>query len=528
MATLFNILFVVLNLLNIILQTIILYLILNVERKNIPQLYLLNLSITELLKNVVLFLILLPDIISLSENMQLIFDHNHIYLRIIYDYGIMTSYYLTMVFIVMDRYFRVLFDIKYVEYWNIKKARLLVLGTWALGIIITIMISILCKVTVDYIAVQYFIYFGQSKAPFVTYSTPGVDIAFIGLAIPAYHKILSRYTQSKKGNYSTSDKHLPNAFELFYRSTNCIPILISSAFIVLTITPDLVFTCYKYTNREIPFLVDVFCYISYATCDLAHALIYIYIKKPSKRMLSKSIHANLSFIQRIKHDKGRYSKTVHLPYIVGNTANETKKKSKQKMHLSDMYTVELSTKRGLAERNSREEKRYLFNSQEDLTLNKKYSVAYDKSTRNAREDLSLKGGYKIHMDKSTRNAREDLSLKGGYKIHMDKSTRNAREDLSLKGGYKIQMDKSTRNAREDSSLKGGYKIQMDKLTRSLEETASFNERSKRRSSRNSKEMVRLDEGGKIEKDKSGRKIGTYDLFAHGRSTGCGNVIQSTI
>ena len=133
----------------------------------------------------------------LSESGLDVYKRIYVYLGIIYDYGIMCAYVLTMFYITLDRYFLIVMGNTYKMYWNVSKSNFLVLFTWLLGATISVVILFVYNYTNGKAVLRYIIYTEDREALLVSYSRPFIDILFIILATAIYYKIFKMYSKQE-------------------------------------------------------------------------------------------------------------------------------------------------------------------------------------------------------------------------------------------------------------------------------------------------------------------------------------------
>ena len=291
MAHPLDILLLVLNISNVFLHLLGFRLLLRLKKRKVQDIYLLNLSITEVLKNSIIFLTTIPDTISLSANISNVIDEIHIYLGIFYDYGIMFTYYSVLFYVTLDRYLGAKLNIKYPIYWDVSKAKSLLLVTWLTAAFICITLTIFSKVNDFSKEANIFVYINDTEAPFVTYSKPTIGISFTVFAITIYSIMFQKYVRSqilRKYSRAYKSSH-ESIFTIFRKSRFFIPVLLIASFIVFTVTPDLIFTYYQLCHNEISYTLDVACYNLFAISDLIDGIIYILLHKRVRRLLVRSI-----------------------------------------------------------------------------------------------------------------------------------------------------------------------------------------------------------------------------------------------
>ena len=291
MDILLQILLATLNFINMALHTFGFLLLCCVKQKGSQLIFLLNLSISEFLKNFVLSLKTLQQLLSNSKNSLILIEEIHIYVGIVYDYSIMFSYYMTMFAITADRYFIILLGKRYQNYWSTIRTKYLLVITWILGILTSLTISLAYKFMGDHKEIRYFINAPDREAAVVVYSSPLIDAIFIVLAIAVYYKIFRKYTRSQqKLSNDAIHRQRESAFQLFVQSKFFIAVLLISSFLMFTIIPDMIFSYYQISDKPISSKLDTICYILFVTSDLADVFIYVFVQVKVRKILWKKIN----------------------------------------------------------------------------------------------------------------------------------------------------------------------------------------------------------------------------------------------
>lgn len=316
------------NFINIALHTIGFYLLYSLDNKNSQKIFLLNLSLSEILKNLIVPMMTLPELFGAYDMGSL--QEMRLYYTIVYDYTVMFSYYTTMFSITAERYFIILLGgKKYQTYWDIRKTKYLVVFTWLLGITGSIAIALMYRFA-SLSFIEYFVYLNNRDAAVVVYSSPLIDAAFIVLAIAVYHKIFQKYSRSQRkirsegrsGGPATAPengvggspqrkrrrRHSGSAaattaenggsgappqqstFKLFVHSSFFIVALLIGSFLIFTIIPDMIFSYHETSDLKIARRLDTICYILFATSDLADVFIYVFVQEKVRKTLWKKLH----------------------------------------------------------------------------------------------------------------------------------------------------------------------------------------------------------------------------------------------
>ena len=229
--------------------------------QSVNQLYIISLSISELLISILHFLNRL--IACHAEKGTHNVDVNFYILSC--ETGICIIYYLNMFYITIDKLMEILLNIRYPIYWNEEKAKTLLMVTWFLGIIFSL--SMIFALT--------FASFHNENS-FSKYFYPTIDFMFLAIALLTYGFIFNKFKHTRTS--PTGNKH-KSLFNVFLNSKFYISVLLISTFLLFTIVPDLIFMLCITINGNISEDVRVTCYIFYAISYVSDAWIYIIIQK---------------------------------------------------------------------------------------------------------------------------------------------------------------------------------------------------------------------------------------------------------
>lgn len=281
---------VLMNTANMFMHALGFFLLGSLKRRenDVQRIYLINLSITEFLKNLLILLTVIPDLINLPRHAKIDVDLVHIYLGIFYDYAVMCSFYLTMFSITLDRYFFISWNDAYKIHWKYKQARFLMLSIWALGFSLSIIICLVYRFHENGV-IKYFIYIRETESIVIAYCRPLIDIPFVLLAVAVYYKIFGKYYKSQQRISSSAQggkRKQGSSIKLFIRSRFLITALLIASFLLFTFIPDMIFTYYAFTHKDISYHLEAVCYILFSISDLSDGVIYIFIlNKVRKKLL---------------------------------------------------------------------------------------------------------------------------------------------------------------------------------------------------------------------------------------------------
>ena len=266
-----------LNLLNVFFHSIGVYLLTSMYptcKRRIQQIYLINLSLTECLINLLEICRIISGIIPCKHSHVNIVDESRHYTLIVSFTGVSIVYYFDMVYLTFDRLMDVALNIKYPIYWNEKKAKYLLMTTWLIGFLTCLSVS-LCYRFLDF----------SWEDAFFKFFYPPIEFAFIILALATYGFIFLRYRKSRI-NFPGSimvHTHQPSTMQIFRKSRFYISLLLIVTFLVFMVAPDLTYLFYGIIYKSESEILMTSCWISYAIANLADAYIYIFVQPNVRR-----------------------------------------------------------------------------------------------------------------------------------------------------------------------------------------------------------------------------------------------------
>ena len=274
----------VVNIINIVLHVLGCSLLAHQYRNGVEdsqQLFLINLSVTEAAINLLQFLINVSSaVITNSQATNWVIQH---YVKTLRGFGFVSVYYLTMIYLTLDKMFDILLSIRYPSYWNEKYTRYLLKGTWVVSIITAITVSI-----IDYHNEV------NSLRILDMYIYPALNIVFLITAFATYIFIFHKYKQTRSPpTYRLPCTTQPSAFEVFRKSRFHIPVLLISTTLIFQSAPGLIQQIVvsaeiKLSNR-FKTALSIFWSLSY----FSDAVIYIWIKVSVRELLKGKVYTYL-------------------------------------------------------------------------------------------------------------------------------------------------------------------------------------------------------------------------------------------
>ena len=269
-------------------------------------LFLVNLSLSELVF-VILGLLMFVCSILAHEKISFVF-------LVLQYIGATLVYFFVMIFMTLDRFFEVYFNIKYPLYWNSKSCQRLMLASWVTFFLLAI--TALVHPDFDKTLLYHWCY---------KYIFPSVELAFILIAIFVYSyvfaKIRWKYPTSLTNSHTSHptslinrNRHISQRHQNSSRQMNgfYLPTLVIITFILFAILPDFIQFYAHVTHRELSDDMECVIYLMYLLAMTTDALIYVMLSPPLRRMLRR----------KMKHRRSMRTlrkSTVRYPSIANDT-----------------------------------------------------------------------------------------------------------------------------------------------------------------------------------------------------------------
>lgn len=318
MATHWTILTLVFSLANVILHGVGIYLLWCLRRYSrlkIQNFYLISLSSSELLMNLLNILI---NLSQMTDTGGKIAGNINKYLIIMNFTGIAFVFHVSMIFITFDRLLELLLNIKYPVYWNEDKTKCLLFCTWMFGACLSIAVCCLSGLrTVKFEWEKYFF----------TYFFPSIEIIFVALAIATYTFIFRKFKKTRQVPvvYTPKDRGLQppalnsnnvnnnkinnnvkvqpkkqvakrvSSCRIFIKSKFFIPVLLILTFFVFVVGADLVYLIVFVIQRKNDETLGYMISISYAISNLIDAWIYIFLQREVRTLFVRKFYSKKSF-----------------------------------------------------------------------------------------------------------------------------------------------------------------------------------------------------------------------------------------
>ena len=289
-----HIILIVLRIVDIILHTIGIYLLRKTDQDkvNIQQIYITNLSITEVCFSV-LWLLMLPaaKFFSLSNRIHIIISEVQKHVMICIYTIVAFVYYTTMYLLTLDRLIAVKFSFIYRARWDKKKTKILLFTVWIIGLVLFVSVLIGHEITgFDF------------DIPFHKYFYTPLNVGFILLAVSSYLFIFRKYKRSVDRNSRTSRKD--SSLVVFYKSRFYLPVLLILTFIIFIIVPDMAYMFLMTLQKKTSDSLLSICVISYSLSNIIDGLLYIFLQPKIRKRLKTLLQCKI-----LRHTKSRLGET---------------------------------------------------------------------------------------------------------------------------------------------------------------------------------------------------------------------------
>lgn len=274
---------VVITCTNVLLHSLGCFLLLKKRIDDTQELLILNLSASEILKNLVNLVTSVYNLLRINNVViPVIITDILRYVALIYYSGISLVFVLFMIYITSDRLVRTILGGVYYLYVTEKKARNVIKATWIVALLVSI------GVCVSY----HYAPFGET--PFL-YAYASGNCIHLLLAILGYTVIFIKLRESRRrririsSDVTTARRNESTYYmgpDMFRRSRFYVCILLITSCLILTTIPTLVqLTLHIHYDNHVPLIYGEIIYTSYSLSDTADACIYILLRKSLRKRL---------------------------------------------------------------------------------------------------------------------------------------------------------------------------------------------------------------------------------------------------
>ena len=256
------------------------------SRGKTQRMYLINLTAVEICYNVLEFI---RGVAELLGHYSPWVDN----IQIVSWTGVSFIFYLAMMYIPLDRFALISFNARYKVYWNVRKTKLHVIGTWLFGCTVSVIVCVLRATTgFDWLNVFF---------PWL-YTT--MDILVVLVAVTSYICIHRTVRKSKNkvkvarpkessssptGNIPTNDSRCQKR-RFTSKPMLLVPVMLIATYILFQLLPNLVYFVAIRMRTNLSDITTTICNIAYGMSHFVDAIIYIFLLKDVRMFLHQKLH----------------------------------------------------------------------------------------------------------------------------------------------------------------------------------------------------------------------------------------------
>ena len=285
-----NAIYMTLNVFNIILHGSGFYLLLclyNRGKRSPQRVFIMNLSLVELLQNICRLSVHITSTLIPSENSSKNSAGSVAlwYMILITNSGIYYLCFASMFLLTCDRLLCIWLSVRYPTYWNLKKTFTTIGSTWVFCALIAVTI-----VLYAYCVVQPWdsVYNNLLSR----YITTALFTIFLVFAIFSYSVMFLKFLSSSRNTSTRNKRSKHTILYTFRHSKFFISVMLVSTFLVLMVIPNLINTVLKISGNvdtTIANSLDLCINVCVALSDTADGLIYVFLQAPVKRLLFRKL-----------------------------------------------------------------------------------------------------------------------------------------------------------------------------------------------------------------------------------------------
>lgn len=285
---------IILKLGTIILHSVGLYLLNclpDTEKGKVQTIYIMNLSITELIINSISFL---RNILKLLPwNLRELIEYSYVFDYAVLKFGMQT----TMIIITFDRMLLIVLNVKYPYFLNAHRAKMIILGIWSTSAVIFTIYILSYIYVFDKSSSKSCMVFNQVCVAF--------DFLFLFVAVIDYCLIFRTLFEQKRNSCIYTSDSIPrrSVWRAFRRSRFYVAFFLIITFAVFGVPPDLVYAFYACTSsppKEVHYSMTILYTVSY----LSDGLVYIFMNDKVRDLFLRKCRR---VWERVKWRTGCYS-----------------------------------------------------------------------------------------------------------------------------------------------------------------------------------------------------------------------------
>lgn len=283
------------------------------------RLFLLNLACSEFLWNLVA---IIRDAIRLAYLLICSYDKGHLVkayfvVEMALATGVTYINYTAMLYLTVDRLLHIILHLRYDQYWNRRRTKILLGITWIFNIVLSAVFAILTYFKFGYV-------FAYTSSAISVYIPTGLFVLYVIVCVVTYYNMFMLHARSEQRSASHgSTTHAPtiSLLKIFRKSRFFISVILIGSYMLLTVMPGLIrsMIILLKANENIRTYVSMYYLISSRISHSVDGAIYIFLQSDVRKLLYKKVACKKRFndseISRgIESNlrNGTFQETVHL------------------------------------------------------------------------------------------------------------------------------------------------------------------------------------------------------------------------
>lgn len=235
------------------------------------QIYLINLSVSEIVMTAIVLACSILGLLPCSGFGGVVVIRN--FIHVVGHSGANTVYYLSTMYVTVDRLLEIALNLRYPVYWSLTKTKYLLLATWFFGIVVAgVSFSFTLENTSDVFTILYSHFF------------PILNTVFLVTAIFSYYFIFAQYKRTRV--IPVRSRIHTSALRVYRNSRFHIPMIIILSFFIFNILPDIIGYLLSSDETATELMVNV-CFLLTIFLGILSSYVYVFIKRPVKLLLKK-------------------------------------------------------------------------------------------------------------------------------------------------------------------------------------------------------------------------------------------------
>lgn len=317
---------ILLHIINLCLHSLALFLLIYIRKRGrkycqqrqraSQQLFLINFSASNALKNLILILLNSAAVRLVSARNEDLLSYLELhgmlfYLTYINSTGIYYLYISSIIYLAMDRILTIFVSMKYPLIWSRKKTLILLASTWAFSFISCVVVSVLLRS----FSIRE-LYRHNLIVILRGYVHVALDLIFVVIAISAYMSILLKYLRLRKRAKQKDPIVCREYFHIFINTNSYISIFLITTSITLFFVPNLMASFTEVLGipaSQVSPTMTLYISMSQVIADTVSGFANIFLQKPVRKLLYSFLPMGVSSSLCQNATQQRSQQKIHVP-----------------------------------------------------------------------------------------------------------------------------------------------------------------------------------------------------------------------